>query len=136
VCRAWREIFTSRPTLWTDLDCTDIDKTLVYLDRSRSSPINVRFEKYDALSPYDPFIQVVPHIIGRLKSITIYGVPENLQEIAAQLSSPAPLLESLAIDVASECSPQHGPVMTTTLFNGDLSSLRELRLRGIRTELP
>ena len=136
MCRDWRQIFTLRPTLWTDLDCADIDKTLVYLDRSRSSPINVQLDRYEELSPYDPFLQVIPHVIARLKSVVIRGVPENSQEIIAQLSSPAPHLEILDIEVNCECSPQHGPVITTTLFNGDLSSLRELRLDCIRTELP
>jgi len=136
VCQTWREIFTSRPTLWTDLDCTDIDKTLVYINRSRSSPINVCLGSYDALSPYDPFLQVIPHIIGRLKSLAIYGAADNVQEITMQLSPPAPLLESLTIDLDSDCSPQRGPAIPATLFNGDLSSLRELCLRRIRTELP
>ena len=136
MCQTWREIFTSRPTLWTDLDCTNIDKTLVYLDRSRSSPINVQLDKYQALSPYDPFLQVIPHVIPRLKSVTIYGVPENLQEITAQLYAPAPLLETLTIYIDCECPPQHGPAITTPLFNGDLSSLRELRLQCVSTELP
>ena len=136
VCRTWRDIFTSCPALWTDIDCTNIDKTLVYLDRSRSSPLNLQLEKYQTLSPYDPFLQVIPHVIPRLKSVTIYGVPENLQEIIAQLSPPAPLLEALTIDIDCECPPQDGPAITTPLFNGDLSSLRELRLQCVSTELP
>ena len=92
--------------------------------------------RYGTLSPYDPFLQVVPHITGRLKSVTINGIPENIQEITSQLSPPAPLLESLTIGVDCECSPQRGPVIPATLFDGDLSSLRELGLRCIRTELP
>ncbi|KAF9645561.1 hypothetical protein BDM02DRAFT_3079455, partial [Thelephora ganbajun] len=39
VCRAWREIFTSRSSLWTDFHCMDAEKTRVYLERSKSSPI-------------------------------------------------------------------------------------------------
>jgi len=27
VCRAWRGVFVSRPSLWTDLNCVDEDKT-------------------------------------------------------------------------------------------------------------
>ena len=136
MCQTWRKIFTSRPTLWTDIDCTDIDKTLAYLDRSRSSPVNVQLERYQALSPYDPFLQVIPHVIPRLKSVTIYGVSENLQEITARLSPPAPLLEALTIDIDCECPPERSPAITTPLFNNDLSSLRELRLQCVRTELP
>ena len=137
MCRDWRQIFTSRPTLWTNLNFVDTDKTLAYLDRSRSSPIDVRLDMYEGLSSYDPFLQVIPHIIARLKSMVIRGFPvEDFQHITAQLSPHAPLLETLEIDVDCECSAQRGPVIATTLFNGDLSSLRKLRLDCIRTELP
>jgi len=136
VCQVWREIFTSSSTLWTDFDCEDIDKTLVYLNRSGSSPISVQLERNEGLSPYDPFLQVIPHIITRLTSVAIHGTPENLQDITTRLSRPAPLLKSLTIEAKCECSPQGGSVITTTLFDGDLSLLRELHLRCIRTELP
>ncbi|KAF9780875.1 hypothetical protein BJ322DRAFT_981571, partial [Thelephora terrestris] len=39
VSRGWREIFTSCPSLWTRLDCTNVDKTHVYIERSSSSPL-------------------------------------------------------------------------------------------------
>ena len=108
----------------------------MYLERSRSLPIDLRLERAVDLSPHDPFLQVVPHAIARLKSIDIQGTPENLQDITAQLSHPAPLLESLAVEIDWESSPHDGPAIPATLFDGDLSSLRELRLKCIRTELP
>jgi len=136
VCRIWREIFISRSVLWTNFDCEDIDKTLIYLNRSGRSPINVQLERYDDLSPHDPFFQVVPHTTIRLKSVAIRGTPENVQKATVQLFHPAPLLESLTIEAKCENSPQRCPVIPTTLFNGDLSSLRELHLQSICTELP
>jgi len=136
VCQAWRDIFISNSTLWTNFDCEEIDKTLVYLHRSGSSPINVRLKRDEGLSPYDPFLQIIPQVAPRLKSVAIHGTSENIQEITAQLSYPTPLLESLTIETNAESSPQRGPVITAKLFNGDLSSLRELHLRSIRTELP
>ena len=97
----------------------------------------MRLERDEGLSLYDPFLQIVPPITARLKSVTIRGTPENLREITAQLSHPTPLLESLAIEAKCECSPQClGHAITTGLFGGDLSSLRKLHLRCIRTELP
>ena len=38
VCRSWRGIFISRASLWTFLDCADLDKTNAYIQRSRGSP--------------------------------------------------------------------------------------------------
>ena len=102
-----------------------------------SSPIDLRIWRNDDLSPNDPFFQIIPHAIPRLKSLAIRGSPEDLAEGTAQLSHPAPLLESLTIEMKSErLVLQWGHPIATTLFNGDLSSLRELCLDNIRTELP
>ena len=107
------------------------DKTLVYLERSEPSPIHLWINREDDTSPHDPFFQVMPHAIGRLKSLTIWGTPKCLQDITAHLSHPAPLLEELSIGAIFQ-----RPVLTPTLFNGDLSSLRKLRLDFVHTELP
>jgi len=135
VCRAWREIFTSRSDLWADFDCENIDKTLVYLDRSGFSPISIRLERDERLSPRDPFIQIMPQVIPRLKSVSIHAPPGNLQEIIAQLSHSIPLLASLTIEAKCESVPQDCPMVAPTLLNGDLSSLRELHLQSIHMAL-
>jgi len=88
-------------------------------------------------SPHDPPLQVTPHAIARLKSVVIHGRPKNIREITAQLSHPAPLLESLRIEGNGMLYPDNGqPVIATTLFDGDLSPLHDLYLQGVRTDLP
>jgi len=87
-----------------------------------------------SLSLHDPLLQVVPRAIGRLKTLLLESTPENLQEIIAHLSHPAPLLEQLFIGGGSE--PQDTTVLTTTLFNGNLSLLHHLHIQSIRTQLP
>ena len=136
VCRAWREIFISRTSLWTDFYCGDMDKTHVSLDCSGSSPVNTWLERYQGPPPHDPPLQVIPHAIARLKSVVIHGRPENILAVTAQLSHPAPLLESLRIEVDGWHDQYHGPAIATTLFNGDFSSLHDLCLHGVWTELP
>ncbi|KAF9647942.1 hypothetical protein BDM02DRAFT_3072018, partial [Thelephora ganbajun] len=39
VCRGWREVLIAHSALWTRLDCTDAEKTRVYIERSKSSPL-------------------------------------------------------------------------------------------------
>ena len=136
VCRAWREVFTSRSSLWANINCEDADKTLVYFERSKSSPINLALYRDDALSPCDPFVRIIPHAIERLKSLSIKGTPMNLQDITANLPRPAPLLEELSIHGGRENARHLSPVLASVLFNGDLSLLRKLRLESVRTELP
>ena len=136
VCRAWRGIFVSQPSLWTKFDCRSVDKTHTYLERSKSSPINLSLNRDRDLSPNDPFLQIIPHVIGRLKYLSVKGKPENLQDVTAHLSRPAPLLEYLSVHGGCEYAPQRSPMLTSPLFDEDLSSLRELRLTSVRTELP
>ena len=136
VCRTWREIFTSRSSLWTRFGCENADKIRVYLERSKSSPIHLRVFRGQPLLPNDPFLEIDPPAISRLKSIEVHGWLDPVQEIIPRLSHPAPLLESLTIK--ADRSPRLGriPVVTNTLFDGDLSSLRELCLHRVHTELP
>ena len=130
VCRVWREVFVSQPSLWTDFRCLDADKTRAYLERSKSSPINVSLYRPYGMSPNDPFFQVIPYCISQLGSLFLNGTTDNLPYITAHLSLPAPLLENLSI------SGNGAHALTPTLFNGDLSSLRRLHLRSVRTKLP
>jgi len=128
----------SRSSLWTDLDCAGTDKTLVYLQRSKSSPINLvlyRNQEVD-LSPRDPFFQITPHAIGRLKFLFIHVSSWDLEDIINHLSHPAPLLEDLRIDGNGYPEREDNPVLEPTLLNGYFPLLRGLRLGSVDTELP
>jgi len=126
VCQAWREIFASCPSLWTNLSCVDLDKTRVYLERSRSSPIGLSLHSH-RISLSNPFFEFISHVAGRLKSLDIKGGSKHLQAISTYLACPTPLLEELSI---------RGPVLPSTLLNGDLSPLHRLHLEDACTELP
>jgi len=136
VCRAWREVFISRSSLWTDLNCANLNKAGVYLKRSKPLPINLSLDRDSCLSPYDPIFYIIDHAIGRLRSLSINGTPENLRGIITHLPHPAPLLEKLSIHGGCDRAPHRNPVLRSTLFDGDLSSLRELHLEYVRTQLP
>jgi hypothetical protein len=137
VCQSWREIFISRSSLWTYFDCENAGETRVYLERSRSSPIEVWLVRDERLRPGDPFFKILPRASNHLQALFIQGSPENLQDITPRLSHPAPLLERLTIEIEDiVLEPQRSPAITAALFDGDLSSLRELCLHCIRTDLP
>ncbi|KAF9790403.1 hypothetical protein BJ322DRAFT_386810 [Thelephora terrestris] len=135
VCRAWREIFVSQASLWTNFRCVGAEQTRVYFERSKSSPINLRLEIPLGLFPHDPFFLIAPHITDRLKSLYVMTLPDYFQEIAKNFILPAPLLEALTID-GNYLRSEINPVLPTALFGGDLSFLRELHLLSVRTELP
>ena len=138
VCKAWREMLTSRSSLWTNFVCLDGEKTRTYLERSKSSPIDLQMDREEGLFHHDPFLQIFPHAASRLKSLYVAASPDHPQDITDYLTSPAPLLEDLSIFGSDDDDPFLGPehpVLATTLFGGDLSSLRMLCLFTVRTEL-
>jgi hypothetical protein len=136
VCRAWREVFISRSSLWTNLDCENKDQARVYLERSKSLPINLSLRLDDRL-PFPPsLLQDHPPRYWTTQIPVHRGTAGNLQDIAGHLSRPAPLLEKLSIRGYYHDGSHLNPVLTPALFNGDLSSLRSLRLESVRTKLP
>ena len=136
VCRAWREVFVARSSLWTNLDCRHKDQARIYLERSNSLPVEFSLYAADVPFPYHPLFEIIPRAIGQLGSLSIEAKHGDLQDIIAHLSHPAPLLEELSIRGKFSDVAPHYPVLAPTLFNGDLSSLRKLCLDFVRTKLP
>jgi hypothetical protein len=132
VCQGWREVFTTYSPLWTRLDCTNVDKTRAYIERSKSSPLEIVLYSHRA-RPYqkDAFHLVLPHI-SRVRSITIAGGNDLFNVLTTHFSCPVPLLRNL--DLEFSFAPL--PVLNGALFNGDLSSLRKLKLCRIDPHLP
>ena len=127
VSRHWRDVFTSRPSLWTGFDFKNVDKTHTYIQRSKHSPLRLCLVDGEALD--HAFALIIPHI-HRLRSLTIDGpaLPSSLRHFRCH----TPFLEKLDIWVSTST----GSPLDDALFNGDLSSLRELRLCGVITQLP
>jgi len=133
VCRAWRGAFISWSALWTDLDGVSVDKAKVYLERSKSYPIDLSLSGNKGPVFCDAFFGIILRAIRRLRSLTFNGTQNYLDNISTHLSCPVPLLECLSI-AGPNC--YWYPVLTSAHFGGDLPSLRMLCLEWIRTELP
>jgi hypothetical protein len=134
VCRAWRGLFISHPSLWARLDLTNVDKTRAYIKRSRSSPLDlVLCEGEGEHKPYleDAFRLAVPHL-RRLKFLTISGTSDHFQNLSKYLSPSVHVLKELTISLT--CTP--APTLDNMLSTWDLSSLRTLTLGGVITHLP
>ena len=87
-------------------------------------------EEEDATYLNDAFLLVVPHL-SRLKSLSLSGSSDNLLQLTKHFGSPAPLLEKLKITSARA----ETLVIQGAIFDGYLSSLRELRLSRVITNL-
>jgi len=132
VCRGWRELLIARPSLWVRLYCESTDKTRVYIERSKSAPLELVLVKCGNVAYLeDAFRSVAPHI-SRLKSLIIIGPMDLFQTLTQHISCPLPLLRELTIKLIN--NPAH--VFENPLFNGDLPSLCSLHLAGVITHLP
>ena len=133
VCHRWRSILTSSPRLWTNFQCADVARTLQYLVRSEPVPINVSSDFY---SDVQAVIALQP-ATDRFVSLTLRLRPFDLLKVFLQLSSPAPVLESLKVYV----SPLVGggrtfhPSIPGTFLGGSTPALKTLHLDGINTKL-
>ena len=114
----------------------DTDKARVYFDRSGTSPIDVRLRGATNPLSLGLFLQIAPQAVGRLRSLSVYATPQHLRTITACLFRPAPLLASLEITGGCHFRSSTNEKLTSRMFNGDLSSLRELSLGRVRTGLP
>ena len=135
VYRSWRELFISRSSLWVSLDCKNVEKTRVYIERSKSSPLEINLEKDDRSGAYrnDALLVVAPYI-NRLGSLTVYAPSDILGDLDKHFTCPTPLLRKLKIDLAFDRT--RAPNFPGTLFDGNLSSLHKLSLAGFTTNLP
>lgn len=131
VCRIWRDVFISRASLWTHLDLMHVDQTRVYIQRSKSSPLEILIGGDPPFQFSDDALSLVmPHLHHRLKSLTIMG--GDIPSISKQFHFHSPLLEELKICVG----PSEEPTLDRELFNGALSTLRSLSLDRVVTDLP
>ena len=132
VCRSWREVLIADSSLWTRFDCTNVDKTRVYIERSKSSSLEISLVSSEGAAYLgDAFLLVAPHI-SRLRSFRIVGTEDPFRNLTQHISCSAPLLRELTIDLNCD----RDPTLNITLFNGDLSSLHTLNLTGVGTRLP
>ena len=135
VCRSWRELFTSCPLLWACLDCSSVDKTKTYIERSKSSPLEICLWLGNSPShPEEALVLVATHV-GRLGTLSTEGNSDQvLTVLIKHFSCPVPPLRKLNIRYYH--IDNRALTLPDELFNGDLSSLLDLCLYGVIIPLP
>ena len=102
VCRYWRSTLISSPSLWTCFQFQsshDRDRTLTYLERSKSAPIDVSIDTSSAEN-LDVLESLAPHI-ARTRSLIIQA-SQDIHTASLLFCNPAPLLQHLEISSTSE----------------------------------
>ena len=121
VCRAWRQVATTSPELWTEITMTNPEAVEAFLGRSGAVPLNVDLRLgHNSRIDGDILKAVIPHTY-RFRQLSVF-TRRGLVEIESMpLMEPAPLLERLVI--------RH-PLgnRTVLLFEDHAPRLRELVL--------
>ena len=102
------KILISCPSLWTCLDCKNVDKTCVYLKRSKASALKIRLGEY-----LDEAFHLTIPCLGQLGSLSLLGSPDHLRgDLALATVSESvlrrggvlicPRLEELHMDIERE----------------------------------
>jgi len=104
VCWYWRSTLVFSPSLWTCFQFRkesrhDIDRTLTYLERSKSASIDVRIEN-DLEQNLDLLKYLVPHI-ARTRSLAIW-IFRDIHTASLLFCNPAPLLQHLEIRTSED----------------------------------
>ena len=116
VCRSWRALFISYPSLWNRLDFTNVEKTLAYIKRSRLLPLEAVLCKFK-WRPYleDAFLLAAPHF-RRFQFLTFVGTSDFLRSLTNHLTPTSFILKELTIDLAD--SPALSPSVHALMRGG------------------
>ncbi|KAJ3512158.1 hypothetical protein NMY22_g15416 [Coprinellus aureogranulatus] len=128
VCRRWRDVAVSCPTLWSELSFWKPAFTHIMLQRSRDAPLSVQFHCKNRPSEelQKVFFKVLSQT-SRLREVRLYAAdegPMTFASILALFHNPAPCLETFALSDLSDL-PQELP---KSFLGGYAPRLRNLTL--------
>ena len=136
VCRSWRNVLVSTPSLWTQLDfCVPAGPQQVeeFLRRSGNLPLDIHHYLKD-MGVADPFLSITLDNMHRLRHLELSSRIAHLGLFLAYFSEPAPELEYLRIT--------HDPSIAArdielpgTIFGGQLPKLSSITLVNMYTDL-
>ena len=109
------------------MDCTATNNTCVFLECSKTSPLRIHLEEWFL---NDAFLLTIPHF-DRLESLSLSGPANDLLQFIEHLGSPSLILKTLSIIVTRG----EDLILRDSIFSGNLSSLHELCLGSVVTNL-
>ena len=131
VCHHWRMAFLSSPRLWSHLDLTNEERALVFLERSKSTPVSVALMGASRLS------KAVRELLnGITPRLTALGTDTAFLD--GLLGQPVPMLRTL--DISGNGEPKENPIRSLpyiwslAITNPDRLRFHVPHLKNIRIE--
>jgi hypothetical protein len=135
VCRSWRNVLLSTPSLWTQLDFAtrDSKQAIGFLRRSGDLLLDVSEYLQDDHN-VEPFLSTTLRNIHRLQRLDLNSCLQNLERVLTQFTRPAPELKHLQIANDPNITDRDMK-LPRTIFGGRLPKLTSLSLMHFRTNL-
>ncbi|KAI0329162.1 hypothetical protein GY45DRAFT_918789 [Cubamyces sp. BRFM 1775] len=130
VCKRWRDVALSAPTLWTCIDDANEAQLEEFLARSQDIPINIHLRTKSSSRT-----ALVLNTHGSRMKRLVLAIHPGPYFIPPLLQFEAPLLECLTISSRSE-SPPLSEDFTMLLFRKRVLNLRTLAFVGLSPWLP
>ena len=136
VCRSWRNVLLSTPSLWTQIDFAkspESQQAKGFLRRSGNHPLDIHqfLEDQDHVQP---FLSTTLRNLSCLRGLEISSCLDHLERLLERFSAPAPVLEYLKI-VNDPNITDVDMKFPCTIFGGQLPKLTSLSLCYLRTDL-
>ena len=136
VCRSWRNVLLSTPTLWTQIDFSksvNSRQAEGFLRRSGNKLLDV-YQFFEDEDHVEPFLSTTLRNIHRLRSLKITSFLWHLERVLTQFARSAPELKHLTISNDPNITDRDMK-LHSTIFEGRLPKLTTLTLHNIRTNL-
>ncbi|TFK67127.1 hypothetical protein BDN72DRAFT_843438 [Pluteus cervinus] len=132
VSQHWRNVAIGSPTLWSHISST-YPKRLAeeFLQRSKAAPLSIDM-RGPGSQDADQFI--TPSLF-RIRELTLGLSSASWIGLSRNLSSPAPLLESLSIMITDNVKQSTSSTISDTTFAGTTPRLRFLELTGCSVDI-
>ena len=136
VCRSWRNVLFSTPSLWTQLDfsrSTNSQQAKDFLRRSGGLPLDIHqfLEDPDHI---EPFLSTTLRNLSRLRRLDINLCLYDFERLLGRFLTSAPVLEDLKISNDANIT-EEDIKFPSTIFGGRLPRLTSLSLCSLRTDL-
>ena len=135
VCRSWRNLLLSTPSLWTHIDFSTsrAKQAECFLGRSAKQFLDIHhfFGREDTT---EPFLSTTLGNLYRLRRLDIGSNSQHLERVLVRFTRPAPELKHLEIvnDIDFTNRDMQFP---SAIFGGQLPKLTSLSLHYLRTDL-
>jgi len=132
VCRSWRNVLLSTPSLWTQIDFTMSTKSqrAAFLRRSGDQPLKIN-HYIDDPDNVKPFLSIILHNLFRLQWLRISLYLDDFELLLRNFSAAAPELKYLEME--NDANVTEMDVKLPKIFGGRMPKLTSLKLRNFHT---